>query len=93
MFSIRVLLHVVPGALRADDILSILGRSDLTNKTLLRSEFYLDKSLPNHGNLALVTKEALIVPSQGLKSHKFCASKTSFAWKNMSILTLLYARL
>ena len=46
-------------------------------------QFYLDESLPNHGDLALVTKEALIVPSQGLEGHKFCAAQTSFAWENM----------
>ena len=47
----------------------------------LRSKPYLDESLANHGDLALVTKEALIVPGQGLKSHKLCAAQTSFAWE------------
>ena len=28
MFSLRVLLHLVPGALRADDVLSVLGGED-----------------------------------------------------------------
>jgi len=73
MFSICVLLHVVPGALWADYILSIL-----------------DESLPNHGDLALVTKEALIVPSQGLEGHKFCAAQTSLAcyWFGAGIASL-----
>jgi hypothetical protein len=40
---------------------------------------YLDKALANHGLLADVAEEALVVPGQGLESHKLGAAQASLA--------------
>jgi len=39
----------------------------------------LDESFSDHRNFALMTKEALVVPSLSFKSNKFSAPKTSFS--------------
>ena len=77
------MLHVVPGALRADDVLPVLPLAISPSEEQLT--LYLDESFPHHGHLALGTKEALVVPAQRLKGHKFCASKSSFAWQNIQV--------
>jgi hypothetical protein len=45
----------------------------------VKCRLYLNKTLANHGLLADVAEEALVVPGQGLKSHKLGAAQASLA--------------
>ena len=41
---------------------------------------HLNKSLADHGVLADVAEEALVVPGQSFKRHKLGAAKPTLAW-------------
>ena len=49
---------------------------------------HLNKSLADHGVLADVTEEALVVPGERLKRHKLGASETALTWWRNTIMIL-----
>ena len=44
---------------------------------------HLNKSLADHGVLADVAEEALVVPGLGLEGHKLCTAKTAFSFQHL----------
>jgi hypothetical protein len=48
-------------------------------KSSAKCRLYLDKALANHGLLADVAEEALVVPGQGLEGHELGAAQASLA--------------
>ena len=90
LLFLNLLDHLLPGALRADDVLTVLCVVHIEvgyqyfmfqNMHLLISSFDFDlyEALANHGVFAEVTEEALVVPGQRLKSHKLRAPKSTLA--------------
>ena len=71
MFSIRVLLHVVPGALRADDILTILGRSELRKKQLSDKSFTWINPFPTMETLHWLQKKHSLCQARVSKATNF----------------------
>jgi len=61
-FGLNLLHHLLPCALRANDVFTVL-----------------DEALADHGVLADVAEEALVVPGQSFKGNKLCASQTALA--------------
>ena len=49
---------------------------------------HLNKSLADHGVLADVTEEALVVPGERLKRHKLGASQPALTWWRNTIMIL-----
>ena len=82
-----LLVHVRAGTLGTYNIVTILIIVNMSHLVIIiiTLSVYLYKSLANHGHLALVTKETFIVPGQGLKRNKLCASKSSFSYKRWII--------
>ena len=90
LLLLNLLDHLLPGALRADDVLTVLrvvAHRDLTDCgqnicicSFLLFKVDLDEALANHGVFAEVAEEALVVPGQRLKGHKLGAPKPTLAW-------------
>ena len=74
---LNLLDHLLPGALGADDVLSVLPKvcQDIFN---IVAE-YLDEALAHHRVVADVAEEALVVPGQSLEGDELGAAKSSLA--------------